>query len=390
MYYITFYYEKGKLNATSEFLSKGKKTKRISLTDEAIEDFIKALNEEESKIKSVKFDGNDLNFNLENFKVKLVNKKRFRVDDRFDFVFDHIKKKSYKLNKKALSKGAIALTSALIITLTPVGIKKYIKNNSVPTSNTTGYSQITDFSTMNSLENILASTTSNNSYNVSNKKETTTIKTSNIKKEVTEKKETTTTKKATNKIEYGTLSDSDKARKTKELYGDIISKYSQIYGVDSDVMCAIATQERGIHSDRVDDGGAIGLMQIQVSVWAHETLKAYNNELGRKEEIYVTLDNLRDVSFNIKVACAIFQNCLKKMDGNYLAAIQCYNMGEGTMGKILRTYCNNNGKSMDEVLKNENDLGWMKYREGYSGDSAYLEHVMRYYDGESIEVSKVR
>ena len=130
-------------------------------------------------------------------------------------------------------------------------------------------------------------------------------------------------------------------------------------------MCAIATQERGIHSDRVDDGGAIGLMQIQVSVWAHETLKAYNNELGRKEEIYVTLDNLRDVSFNIKVACAIFQNCLKKMDGNYLAAIQCYNMGEGTMGKILRTYCNNNGKSMDEVLKNENDLGWMKYRKGH-------------------------
>lgn len=28
MYYITFYYEKGKLNATSEFLSKGKKNKK--------------------------------------------------------------------------------------------------------------------------------------------------------------------------------------------------------------------------------------------------------------------------------------------------------------------------------------------------------------------------
>ena len=192
-------------------------------------------------------------------------------------------------------------------------------------------------------------------------------------------------------IEHGSLTDSQKAQKTKELYGDIISKYSNMYGLDSNVICAIATQERGVHSDSVDDGGAIGLMQIQVSVWTHETITAYNYETEQNEDIYISLDELRDVDFNVKVGCAIFQNYLKLMNGNYIAAIQCYNMGDGSMRSILNDYSYSSGKSVDEILNDSSDLGWMEYRSGgYYGDPNYVEHVMRYYEGDSLNNSKVR
>ena len=84
-------------------------------------------------------------------------------------------------------------------------------------------------------------------------------------------------------IDYYDRSVNDKAQKTRELYGNIIEKYANMYGLDPSLVLALATQERGVHSSVMDRGGATGLMQIQNSIWVGKSVTAYNFEKGCKE-----------------------------------------------------------------------------------------------------------
>lgn len=177
-------------------------------------------------------------------------------------------------------------------------------------------------------------------------------------------------------IEYEDRSQTEKAIITKSYYGDMIEKYAKMYGLDPMLVIGIATQERGIHSETMDRGGATGLMQIQNSVWENGELSAYNYETNSVEKITVNINNLSDVEYNIKVGCMILQNTFKYMNYNTLAAIQCYNMGYGNMQKILNEYSISSGKSMDEIL-NSNDIGWLECRNIIDvGDQKYLENVL--------------
>ena len=45
----------------------------------------------------------------------------------------------------------------------------------------------------------------------------------------------------------------------KNNYGDLITKYANMYGIDPKIAIAVFTHERGYHSDVMDSGGAIGL-----------------------------------------------------------------------------------------------------------------------------------
>ena len=83
-------------------------------------------------------------------------------------------------------------------------------------------------------------------------------------------------------ISYDDRSNTEKAIRAELNYGEMLRKYSAIYGINPEVMLAIATQERGIHSEIKDKGGATGLMQIQNSVWRGETITVDNYQLGKK------------------------------------------------------------------------------------------------------------
>ena len=45
-----------------------------------------------------------------------------------------------------------------------------------------------------------------------------------------------------------------------------IKKYANKYMIDENLVMAIASQERGTHSQTMDDGGGLGIMQVQVAV----------------------------------------------------------------------------------------------------------------------------
>lgn len=184
-------------------------------------------------------------------------------------------------------------------------------------------------------------------------------------------------------VKYEDRSETSKAKKTEAYYGDMINKYAKMYGIDSKLALAVATQERGIHSSITDKGGATGLMQIQNSAWIGEKLTAYNFETKKTETFIVTLDKIKDVEYNIKYGCMILQTVFNYMDYNPIAALQCYNMGYGNMMKILNAYSKDSNKTVKEILENHKDTKWLNYRNLIKvGDQEYVEHVLSWIGNE--------
>ena len=147
------------------------------------------------------------------------------------------------------------------------------------------------------------------------------------------------------------------------------------------LMLAIATQERGVHSETVDPGGGLGLFQIQIEGgwnWDNETITAYNFRTNEEETITITKDKVRNLEFNIKCGCILFQNALREQNYNIPRAIQCYNYGSAYMDQVISECCRDTGYSRSDISDPTN-LIWTNYRNVIkNGDNRYLENVLRY------------
>ena len=167
----------------------------------------------------------------------------------------------------------------------------------------------------------------------------------------------------------------------KEKYGDMIEKYSKMYGLDPNIMIAIAVGESsGRHEKYLEGHAAIGLMQIERTLDG-ENLKAYNFETNEWERSVLKIDELKDVEKNFIAACKMFQMNLRYWNYNPLLAVQSYNMGFGNMKSILGAYESDTGLTREDVENNVSDTGWMNYRYVVAklkkqGSEHYLEHVL--------------
>lgn len=369
MYELTFYKENNFL--LSNFYDKNFERNKLLSNSESFE-LVVGLSEDKDKITNICFIGKDLSFNIGNIRIILKDRNKFIGDENFGFIFNKIKSKRYKItNKIPKTVMLIALAGALsfvsLATINAYGGKKYDNKE-----NNTVTSYYVDLDKENEMNNSISLVETEKIIKKDNEITDMAHQYSGANQEEN--------KLAINYLNLGLKKDSEKLLFVKENYGNVIGKYSKMYDLDADLICAIATQERGVHSSTVDEGGAIGLMQIQVSVWNGSKISVYNYDTGKNETIDVTLEKLKDVDFNIKTGCAIFQNYLKQMNGNIVAATQAYNMGPGTMRKILANYSYSSGKTIDEILDDTDDLNWMEYRNSsYAGDPDYIEHVFRYY-----------
>ena len=208
--------------------------------------------------------------------------------------------------------------------------------------------------------------------------------------DIKEEKDTTTptleTKTEEEKInpftlETEDLTNSEKYQSAKENYFNLIEKYATEYGLDPMLMLAIATQERGVHSETVDPDGGLGLFQIQIEGgwnWDNETISAYNFRTNEEETITITKDKVRNLEFNIKCGCILFQNALREQNYNIPRAIQCYNYGSAYMDQVVSECCRDTGYSRNDISDPTN-LIWTNYRSVIkNGDNRYLENVLRY------------
>ena len=78
------------------------------------------------------------------------------------------------------------------------------------------------------------------------------------------------------------------------------------------------------------------------------------------------------------------------MNYNIVAAIQCYNMGYGNMQTILKTYAVDTNRTVDQILNDKNDTGWLDYRYLVTqGDQEYVEHVLSWI-GDDLDISVLK
>lgn len=191
-------------------------------------------------------------------------------------------------------------------------------------------------------------------------------------------------------IDFSDRTSAEKAVSAKNNYYSLVSKYAKAYGIDKDLMMAIGTQEKGVHSTEIDPGGGVGLMQMQYQVWVNQDVKAYNFDTNSWESFHVTDSNIRELDTNIKIACMYFQNCLVNMDYNVPAALCAYNWGMTSTKNKLSEFSQDRGLSLNEVLE-ANDTSWINLF-NVNGDTslAYPKMVLSYYDSSKpIENEKI-
>lgn len=193
-------------------------------------------------------------------------------------------------------------------------------------------------------------------------------------------------------LETEDLTGSEKYQNAKENYYDLIEKYATEYGLDPMVMLALATQERGVHSETVDSGGGLGLFQIQIEGgwnWNNENVSAFNFRTNEEETVTITKEKASTLEYNIKYGCMLFQNALREQNYNVPRAIQCYNYGSAYMDQVISECCRDTGYSRSDISDPTN-LIWTNYRSVIkNGDDRYLENVLRYLPNDTqIEFKK--
>ena len=193
-------------------------------------------------------------------------------------------------------------------------------------------------------------------------------------------------------IEADNLTDTEKYYVANAYYSDAIEKYANMYGVDPKLALAIGTHERGLHSSAVDEGGAIGLFQIQVRGswnWDGKTITAYNFDTNEYETVTITEEKVSDVFENIKVGCMMLQNLLTKYNYNIALAVTAYNYGDNYLEKVLQKCSECTGFTIEQLC-DLNNLEWLSYRDIISsGDPLYLENVCKYIPNETVLKFKI-
>lgn len=165
----------------------------------------------------------------------------------------------------------------------------------------------------------------------------------------------------------------------KNNYGDLITKYANMYGIDPKIAIAVFTHERGYHSDVMDSGGAIGLCQVQLDVWDEKDVKAFNFETNSWETYHIKEENIKNLEQNIKAGVMILQESLRQVSYILLQGVQNYNYGLGNLNVAFRQ----SGLNADE-LNEQNNKEWMQYRDLIKGgDPLYIEHVFQYVPSDS-------
>lgn len=187
--------------------------------------------------------------------------------------------------------------------------------------------------------------------------------------------------------EYEDRSDSSVIQNVNQ-YDEIFQKYAKMYGVDANLLKAMAAQESGgDHYGNLEGGPATGIMQIE-NIWhIGYTTYAYNMEKKEIDAVDVDDNNIKDIDTNIRLGAMILRECLEYYDYNIPLAIQAYNFGMGNVDEVL-AYCTTSSNiSSDTIINQPSNNSWTKFRSYIDvGDSEYLEHVFSYL-GDSKKIS---
>ena len=330
---------------------------------------------------------NEYRQKLERIRAKAHQERRYQTET-IDYTCDkeYIKGKNKTVTRKKNNKKTVIATFAALTLSTVMLLSITSKAETKITNNEDINSQVSY------AQNIEIDDDINKEFTV------TTPPIVDIKEEVKETTPPTTVEEVQEEkvnpftLETEDLTGSEKYQNAKENYYDLIEKYANEYGLDPMVMLALATQERGVHSETVDSGGGLGLFQIQIEGgwnWNNENVSAFNFRTNEEETVTITKEKASTLEYNIKYGCMLFQNALREQNYNVPRAIQCYNYGSTYMDQVISECCRDTGYSRSDISDPTN-LIWTNYRSVIkNGDDRYLENVLRYLPNDTqIEFKK--
>jgi soluble lytic murein transglycosylase-like protein len=186
-------------------------------------------------------------------------------------------------------------------------------------------------------------------------------------------------------IVYEDKSNADEINYVKKNYDDVISKIAPEYGFNSQLIEAIGAQERVKHSDIPDTGGAVGLMQIQVSVHysgSQLPITKFSNNQTKKVNFTFNFDDYKTLDGNINAGCALLRYYNDEFNGNLIATLCAYNAGDSQVSYAIKRYAKENNLSYNAVLNNYNNLAWLDT--AYFPNKEYAANVLRYYQNDKL------
>ena len=156
-------------------------------------------------------------------------------------------------------------------------------------------------------------------------------------------------------------------------FKDLIDTYSNMYGVDPNVVASIIMVEcpdYDINNDR--NYYKIGLGQFDGRYFDNETFTAYNFITGEKDKYTVHVENLYQNPENqIKLLCMTIANSAKTYNYNVTAILENHNKGCGSVSNCLNKLKSDYGYSskdkvlelvdQNEIIKNINQIGDPNY-----------------------------
>ena len=305
-------------------------------------------------------------------------------------------KKYIKLSTKAKHVGALVVASSIVL-----GVASF-KSNKVQAKNND--MTVTSANVLDDMHDLSGSYTMNNNpnFNIHDYENIMipeddveildTTPTLDVPTEDSEKQQeavtSTYTDKAELNLEYESRAYTDRnllVRNNEDTMA-AIKKYANKYMIDENLVMAIASQERGTHSQTMDDGGGLGIMQVQVAVHpdgsAFSTVINDNGNIKKSQFVYhhneyITLDG------NIEAGCALLQYYLNYFNGNMAMAVYAYNSGQGPVNNAIVAYASETGLSYESIMANKSDLDWTKYLDR----EYYLPAVLSWLDTDNLTMS---
>ena len=305
-------------------------------------------------------------------------------------------KKYINLSTKAKHVGALVVASSIALGVASFKSNKVqAKNNDMTVTSTNVLDDMHDLSgsyTMNNNPNFNIHDYENIMIPEDDVEVLDTTPTLDVPTEDSEKQQeavtSTYTDKAELNLEYESRAYTDRnllVRNNEETMA-AIKKYANKYMIDENLVMAIASQERGTHSQTMDDGGGLGIMQVQVAVHpdgsAFSTVINDNGNIKKSQFVYhhneyITLDG------NIEAGCALLQYYLNYFNGNMAMAVYAYNSGQGPVNNAIVAYASETGLSYESIMANKSDLDWTKYLDR----EYYLPAVLSWLDTDNLTMS---
>ncbi len=145
--------------------------------------------------------------------------------------------------------------------------------------------------------------------------------------------------------------------------GKMIVETANKFGVDPYLLIAKGMTESSLDHNSCIPGGSryngYGVGAFQLESPDGRIVTAWNFENGSEESLAITMENACDFEKNVQGAAMYLQNRLNLYHGNIYLALQSYNYGQAMMKIIIHDYAKQMGISEEEVINNQNDLGWL-------------------------------